>query len=71
MADQTLGETRVRTTFNPSSNSIVEHLKMTAASFIDQIDAIEVSDGEGARLRALAMTAVEEASMWAVKAATA
>lgn len=79
MANQTLGEKRVRTTFNPSDDSKVQHLKERAAEFINYVDQnINAPDemprenlGEFVRLKALAMTAIEEAAMWAVKAATA
>lgn len=72
-----LGEKRVRTSFNVSGKESVDNLKVHAAQFINKIDALEVKlDGdefknrEFMRLKALAMTAVEEAAMWAVKAAT-
>lgn len=71
---KTLGEARVRTSFNPSNNSIVDQIKQKSAELIDLVGTIP--DGseaprEAGRLKALAMTSYEEASMWAVKAATA
>lgn len=72
---QSKGEYRVGLTFNPSNKSIVDDIKARAASLIDSIDTIQ-SDRESSlgnevgRLKALAQTAVEEAAMWAVKAAT-
>lgn len=69
---KSLGEQRVRTTFNPSDNSTVQHIKERAAELINYInDNVAVNDGEGARLKALALTEIESAAMWAVKAATA
>ena len=71
MADErasTLGETRVRTVFNPSANSDVDRIKQETASLIDFCGKFKEKDP---RLVALAQTAYEEAAMWAVKAATA
>lgn len=72
----TLGEYRVGISFNPSNNPSVDKLKRLAADFIDAVDMIEASsmdpkrDAERARLKALAMTHIEDAAMWAVKATT-
>ena len=66
MAPPTTGEKRVRVLFNPSADDAVERIKRKAAALIDEIDQ---SEGEP-RLKALAMTAAEEASMWGVKAVT-
>lgn len=66
----TLGQKRVRVSFNPSRDNQVDRIKDMAAVLIDTIYAMEAEDGEQARLFALAMTSVEEAAMWAVKAAT-
>lgn len=68
----TLGEYRVGITFNPSSNADVDAIKKAAASLIDDISYIDNknNDDEVARLKALAMTYVENAAMWAVKAIT-
>lgn len=69
--EKTLGEARVRVSFNPSDDPSIDMLKMKTAELIDRVGSIPASDGEVARLKALAMTAYEEAAMWAVKAATA
>jgi hypothetical protein len=53
-----LGAKRVRESFNPSKDSMVDKIKRYTADLIDP------------RLAALAQTAYEEAAMWAVKAAT-
>ena len=69
---QTLGESRVRTKFNPSADGYVDQIKQTAAKLIDLInDLPDGGDGEIRRLKSLGMTATEEAAMWGVKAATA
>ncbi|WP_234733384.1 Acb2/Tad1 domain-containing protein [Tellurirhabdus bombi] len=73
---QTIGEERVRMAFNPSKTDEVSQIKQDSAALINKINAIPVPEklannpGEFLRLKALALTAVEEASMWAVKAAT-
>ena len=83
----TLGEQRVRTTFNPSNESVVDRIKQKSAELIDLLQAVKNDEasntydqspeamkelsGEKFRLIALAQTAYEEAAMWAVKAATA
>lgn len=65
---KTIGETRVRTSFNPSNDSIVDLLKQKSAELINLCEQLKSKDG---RLASLAQTAYEEAAMWAVKAATA
>lgn len=62
-----IGEDRVRTKFNPSADSEVDQIKQKTAELINLVDSIK--DREG-RLASLAMTAYEEAAMWAVKCAT-
>jgi hypothetical protein len=62
-----LGEDRVRASFNPSSDSTVDQIKSKSAELINLVDSIKDKDG---RLAALAQTAYEEAAMWAVKLAT-
>jgi len=77
----TTGERRVRTKFNSSSSDNVDLIKQRTAELIDLVNDLPKTnadtdpDGvrapEAGRLRAPAMTAYEEAAMWAVKAATA
>lgn len=76
----TKGEYRVGINFNPSADNIVDRIKRAAADLIDLIESIDsvpqdgdnlgVHAGEKYRLKALAQTHVEDAAMWAVKAAT-
>lgn len=72
----TRGEYRVGIDFNPSGDDLVGRIKRQAADMIDLIDTITGDDptsskaGEVARLKALAQTHIENAAMWAVKAAT-
>jgi hypothetical protein len=73
----TKGEYRVGVSFNPSQDPTVAEIKDRAARLIDLIETIEASDKtntvqvvEVLRLKALAQTHIEDAAMWAVKAAT-
>jgi len=68
----TLGEYKVGISFNPGGNEMVDKLKRAAADLIDLIAMVETKAavGEVDRLKALAMTCIEEGAMWAVKAAT-
>ncbi len=68
---KTVGELRVRARLNPSASAPVDRIKNAAAALIDEIAAVEPSNPAVNRLRALGMTAAEEAAMWGVKAATA
>lgn len=62
-----IGEKRVRTTFNPSNNSVVDQIKQKTAELINLCEDLKAKDP---RLAATAQTSYEEAAMWAVKAAT-
>lgn len=76
----TLGEHRVGISFNPGGHSAVNEIKRRAADMIDCVNALKAPDAinheasntvaEFARLKALAITHIEDAAMWAVKAAT-
>jgi len=62
-----IGAQRVRESFNPSQDSLVDKVKRYSA---DLIDLCNDSKDLDPRLAALAMTAYEEAAMWAVKLVT-
>jgi len=64
----TLGELRVRTSFNPAHDSDVDLIKQKSAELINLVDNLKTADR---RLVGIAQTTYEEAAMWAVKAATA
>lgn len=84
--EKSLGEQRVRTTFNPSNDSVVDRIKQKSAELIDLLqgvrndevsktydkapDQLNAQSSEKLRLISLAQTGYEEAAMWAVKAAT-
>ena len=63
-----LGERRVRTTFNPSKKDNIDLIKQKTAELIDLCEELKEKDF---RLADEAQTAYEMAAMWAVKAATA
>lgn len=67
----TEGGYRVGVTFNPSNNPQVDEIKAAAANLIDMLNPI-ASDRThpGARCASIAMTEIESAAMWAVKAVT-
>lgn len=65
----TIGEYRVGISFNPGGNKTVDQIKRAAADLIDLVESVP-GEGEVVRLKALAMTHIEDAAMWAVKAAT-
>jgi len=74
----TLGEARVRVAFNTGNNDTVSEIKLLAAQLIDTINSLPEPESanppgnnEFFRVKALAMTAIEEGAMWGVKAATA
>lgn len=67
----TEGEYRVGKSFNPSANADVDEIKAMAAAFIDKCNGIASDRNHpGARCAAIAMTEIESAAMWAVKAVT-
>lgn len=66
-AEITFGEKVVRTRFNPSNAGNVNFFKDSTAKILNVINENRDLDP---RLAALAITAYEEAAMWAVKLAT-
>jgi hypothetical protein len=71
MTEQTeshsLGAQRVRESFNPSGDTMVDKIKRYTADLIDLCEELKTLDP---RLAALAQTEYESAAMWAVKCAT-
>jgi hypothetical protein len=63
-----IGEQRVRTTFNPSNNSIVDLLKQKTAELINLAEELKSKDPRAA---SEAQTCYQTACMYAVYAATA
>ena len=58
----------MRTSFNLSASTDVDIIKNKTAELINICEALKAKDP---RLASLAQTALEEAALWAVKAATA
>lgn len=67
-----LGARRVRESFNPSGDSMVDRIKRHTADLIDMCESLrdDYKSAELNRLISLAETHYEDAAMWAVKAAT-
>ena len=65
-----IGEYRVRTSFNPAGDSSVDRLKNATAVIIDGLQNIADTGDEAGRCAKIAQTRYEEAAMWAVKALT-
>jgi hypothetical protein len=66
--EMTLGEKRVRISFNPDKIDLVHEIKQRSAELIDLVEKHKSRDP---RLAALAQTHYEDAAMWAVKLVTA
>lgn len=67
-----IGEDRVRVSFNPSGDDVVNKIKHLSADLIDLCydQMVLAKDDEIKRCLSLAMTHYENAAMWAVKAVT-
>lgn len=63
----TVGEARVRTSFNPSADSVVDQIKQKTAELINLCEGLKMKDP---RTASIAQTEFETACMYAVKAAT-
>lgn len=76
MADErqpTFGEKAVGLSFNPSHNSAVDQCKRSFAASIDQMNDFRnapTTTQEAKRLASIAITELQGAQMWAVKAIT-
>jgi hypothetical protein len=60
----------VRMRFAPPARPRVLRVKALAAALISEIEAIRDADPAAARAASVAITAAQDASMWAVHAAT-
>ncbi|GAB4540211.1 MAG: hypothetical protein Tsb0020_53630 [Haliangiales bacterium] len=60
---------KVRMGFNPSTLPRVDRIKALAAALISECEAVQAEGGDG-REASVAITNVQQASMWAVAAAT-
>lgn len=68
----TFGEKAVGLSFNPSGSTVVNNIKKQCAAIIDGLNAERNSttDPEVKRMYSVAITEVQTAQMWAVKAVT-
>lgn len=68
----TYGEKAVGLNFNPSGENIVDAIKKNVAIIIDALDTCrsDTEDPEQKRLASIAITELQGAQMWAVKAVT-
>lgn len=72
MAELSFGQKAVGLTFNPSGDEAVIKIKQGCADLIDQLDTLRSAtpDGEVKRMCAVAITELQTAQMWGVKAVT-
>jgi hypothetical protein len=72
MSKQTFGQKAVGLSFNPSGDDAVAACKQTFADAIDQMDELRsvTVSSEQRRLASIAITELQGAQMWAVKALT-
>lgn len=72
-SELTFGEKAVGLTFNPSGDLLVNQIKNVFAAAIDQMNDLRhlpTTSPEKKRLCSVAITELQGAQMWAVKAAT-
>lgn len=65
---KTIGEQMVRTSFNPSNDSVVDQIKQKSAELINLFETLKEKDP---RCAEYGQSLVETACMYGVKAATA
>lgn len=72
MTEMTYGEKAVGLSFNPTGDDAVDEAKRTCAKLIDQMDYLRSNstDSEVKRMASVAITEIQTAQMWAVKAIT-
>jgi len=72
MSEQTFGQKAVGLSFNPSNDDKVGQIKLKSAELIDHLNnEREVTDNqEVKRMLSIAITDLQSAQMWAVKAVT-
>jgi len=70
--EMTFGEKAVGLSFNPSGDNLVHQIKTQFATAIDEMHALRLrtDSAEVKRLASVAITELQGAQMWAVKAAT-
>ena len=68
---KTLGEERIRVNLDDQNEvDLISDLKRKIAIIIDQVNSVEQKGSEHGRLKSIALTELESASMWITKALT-
>jgi hypothetical protein len=68
---KTLGEKRIRVNLDDQNEvDLIGDLKRKIAIIIDQVNSVEQKGSEHGRLKSIALTELESASMWITKALT-
>jgi len=68
---KTLGEERIRVNLEDQNEvDLIGDLKRKIAIIIDQVNSVEQKGSEHGRLKSIALTELESASMWITKALT-
>lgn len=72
MNEQTFGQKAVGLSFNPSSSNEVDSIKLKVAELIDELHTKReyTTNDEVNRMLSIAITELQSAQMWAVKAVT-
>ena len=65
---RTLGQDRCNMGINPTDSATVKAVRRRLAEVIDMLHRLPQADGETMRCRSIAMTEIEGANHWAVKA---
>ena len=70
MSNQTDGERRIGISFNPGGNKNIAEIKGRAAELMDMVSRLQGMNYDLNDLKKTAMTELEGAAMWCVKAAS-
>ena len=70
MSYQTEGERRIGISFNPGGNKNIAEIKGRAAELMDIVNRLQGMNQDLGDLKKTAMTELEGAAMWCVKAAS-
>ena len=70
--EMTFGEKACGVSFNPDGNPTVAQIKSDFAALVDNLNNVRevCNNGEKARMLSIAITELQTAQMWAVKAVT-
>jgi hypothetical protein len=70
--EMTFGEKACGVSFNPDGNPTVAQIKADFAAIVDNLNGVRevCNNGDKARMLSIAITELQTAQMWAVKAVT-